>query len=446
MRQGHCLQFKLAELPVSLKYLVLALIVLAPSHLNSGVMYGPIADDPLVDLTLVDAMTLAVKNHPSMSAKRSEVVAAKSDLSAAKLSAFPELSFSSQAIYNDENTRVLTLSQPIWAGGQIAAGIDLAEAIVEVAEGEMNSQESLIIAEAVAAFFNLAAADEKLSLYQSNIEEHERLVGVITRRSLAQTSPEIDVMLAKARLAQARSQEAQIQTNFLVAKAELEQLLGQQITSVKFGSGEGSVFDYLGRPLVELESKAVSYSPKLDVLTASVERAEANVKLVSAEGKPKIALGYEKRYGDILLGQETEQIYLGLNYQPGAGFSSAKRLSSAKSRKQTALMDRAAGEREIRRDVQILFMQHRSAEEQVKTSRELVSATAEVVSSYLRQYSVGKKSWLDALNAQRESVQARDALINFELGYFRSGIQLLALLGMIDGHGYAAKSEWNIKR
>ena len=30
-------------------------------------------------------------------------------------------------------------------------------------------------------------------------------------------------------------------------------------------------------------------------------------------------------------------------------------------------------------------------------------------------------------------MQARDALINFELSYSRSGIQLMVLLGLIDG-------------
>jgi outer membrane protein TolC len=58
----------------------------------------------------------------------------------------------------------------------------------------------------------------------------------------------------------------------------------------------------------------------------------------------------------------------------------------------------------------------------------------------LRQYAVGKKSWLDALNAQRESVQARDALINFELSFARSGIQILVLLGMINGDGFTPYS------
>lgn len=440
MYRKYCLRLQQARLVISMRHLIIVLFVLTSNQVFSNAVSELPSDEPYLALSLLDTVTLAVKNHPSIKAKVREVVATESDLSAAKLNTFPELSFSSQAVYNNENTRVLTLSQPIWAGGQLKATIEQAKALVDAAKGEMKSQESIIINETVAAFFNFVAADKKLSLYQANIEEHERLVGVITRRSSAQLSPEIDVMLAKARLAQAQSQEAQIRTNRHIARAELEQLLGQPVSSVESSGNEDRFFDILTKPLDELEAKAINYSPELDVLTAAVRRAEADIRLASAEGKPKVALGYEKRFGEVLFGQEREQIYLGLNYQPGAGFSSGKRLSSAKSRKHSVAMDKAAAERQVRRDLQVLFMQHRSAQDQIMTSVDLVQAAGEVVSSYLRQYAVGKKSWLDALNAQRESVQARDALINFELSFARSGIQILVLLGMINGDGFTPYS------
>jgi outer membrane protein, adhesin transport system len=45
------------------------------------------------------------------------------------------------------------------------------------------------------------------------------------------------------------------------------------------------------------------------------------------------------------------------------------------------------------------------------------------VDSYLRQFRVGKKSWLDVLNVQRERVQAAASLIDLEyplqLAHFR---------------------------
>jgi adhesin transport system outer membrane protein len=230
MYRKYCLRLQQARLVISMRHLIIVLFVLTSNQVFSNAVSELPSDEPYLALSLLDTVTLAVKNHPSIKAKVREVVATESDLSAAKLNTFPELSFSSQAVYNNENTRVLTLSQPIWAGGQLKATIEQAKALVDAAKGEMKSQESIIINETVAAFFNFVAADKKLSLYQANIEEHERLVGVITRRSSAQISPEIDVMLAKARLAQAQSQEAQIRTNRHIARAELEQLLGQPVS------------------------------------------------------------------------------------------------------------------------------------------------------------------------------------------------------------------------
>ena len=55
-----------------------------------------------------------------------------------------------------------------------------------------------------------------------------------------------------------------------------------------------------------------------------------------------------------------------------------------------------------------------------------------MVDSYLRQYAVGKKSWLDVLNAQREATQARNTLVDFEVLYLTSLYRLNILLNEIN--------------
>ena len=96
------------------------------------------ADPDLGRLSLDDAVDLALGYHPLLKAKKSEVSAAESDLAAAKWGAFPQVSLSSQTILNDENTRVLNVSQPIWAGGQISGNIDLASAVYSETEAVLN--------------------------------------------------------------------------------------------------------------------------------------------------------------------------------------------------------------------------------------------------------------------------------------------------------------------
>jgi adhesin transport system outer membrane protein len=55
-----------------------------------------------------------------------------------------------------------------------------------------------------------------------------------------------------------------------------------------------------------------------------------------------------------------------------------------------------------------------------------------VVASYLRQYQVGRKTWLDVLNAQRESTQARYSLVDLDWGIQGVQLRLLLLAGVVD--------------
>lgn len=64
-------------------------------------------------------------------------------------------------------------------------------------------------------------------------------------------------------------------------------------------------------------------------------------------------------------------------------------------------------EREVRNTVQKLWSAYHTYVRQADVLADLVTASKSVVDSYLRQYIVGRKSWLDVMNAQREWTSAR---------------------------------------
>lgn len=71
--------------------------------------------------------------------------------------------------------------------------------------------------------------------------------------------------------------------------------------------------------------------------------------------------------------------------------------------------------RQLEQLVHNSFAEWKALEQQQPSSRALVHATNEVVASYLRQYQIGRKNWLDVLNALRESVQAGHTAADIEL-------------------------------
>jgi adhesin transport system outer membrane protein len=66
----------------------------------------------------------------------------------------------------------------------------------------------------------------------------------------------------------------------------------------------------------------------------------------------------------------------------------------------------------------------KSQQMQLKDLRDQVAATTEVFDSSIRQYSVGRKTWVDVLNAQREVSQSRYAQADAEWGYLRSALRV----------------------
>ena len=78
---------------------------------------------------------------------------------------------------------------------------------------------------------------------------------------------------------------------------------------------------------------------------------------------------------------------------------------------------------------------------QLLPTKLLVESTSEVMESYLRQYTVGRKSWLDVLNAQRELVQARQALADHEAMVSMASYKIQILVGAVNKNTVVGKSD-----
>jgi adhesin transport system outer membrane protein len=309
----------------------------------------------------------------------------------------------------------------------------------------LNVEIKSIILSTSQAFFEVLLSGEKLKIAENNLQEHSKLVKIIQRRFHAKTSPEVDVMLASARLAQAKSQVSQTKVGQETAWTKLTQLIGVRPHALLVPETQETL-SVLGEfALKDLKVMTQDYSPDIRALSADVKKNQASVKVAKSVARPKISLGYEKRYGELLLGQEQEQMFLGIDFQPGAGLSSRRQLSAAKMRVDSSRSNLRALSLETNQAVEILYQQHLSSKSQIETTRVLVEAMSKVVASYLRQYTVGRKSWLDVLNSQRELFQAENALVDFRLQNVVTGYKLLAEAGILQSAHLVKSSNGDLK-
>ena len=378
-------------------------------------------------LSINQALSTALEFHPLILSRRGDYEASRSDLDAARWSRFPSISSAAQTALDGLDQTSAGIIQPIWSGGRLSGQVESALARSKMALADVDGARQIVLTDTANSFLELTRALIKKDIAQSNVVEHQRLFEIIQRRALAATSPDVDVQLADARLSYAKSQELQVASSKQIARSQLEQLIGIEVHDIKLPSEPKMAIELLS----ELENAAIAYSPTLRQLRSKSKNLKAEVKVASSVLYPQVSLGYERQFGELLFAQEREQIFLSVEFQPGAGMSARALTSAANSRLKANHNEIEAAERELRRQVQIAWQEREAARGQLLPSRRLVSATKEVVESYLRQYTVGRKSWLDVLNAQREFVQAEFTLSDYRVLLLNSSYRLQILSGSL---------------
>ena len=379
-------------------------------------------------LSVDDALILALDSHPLILSAEAQYRAAKSDLSVARWSRFPTVGASGQESTTDIKQESTTATMPLWLGGRINAEIDLAKSQRDSSSYGISEAQQTVMLEAVGLFFDHLKAEKKLQIADDNVAEHQRLFDIIERRVKASTSPDVDNMLALARLQYAKSAQIQAKSSLDVSRSSLELLVRQPVAAVQ-GVSHAQPLDL---SLQQTVSLGLQVSPRVSRIAAEATGLDAGIKSAKSALYPQVSLGYEKRYGELLNGQVEEESFVSVQFTPGAGLSVASSISAAKQRKQSALDNLEAEKRQLRRQINATWSEYTAASFQLAPSKELVRATSSVVDSYLRQYAVGKKSWLDVLNAQRESTQAKNTLVDYEMFYLTSLYRLRILINQIN--------------
>ena len=211
------------------KKLLLFLFCLGFSSLTYASIDNPVYSALSVDQALVSAL----KTHPLILSAEGQYKAAKSDLSSSRWSRFPTIATGTQESSDKIKQDTTTVNLPLWAGGRINADIDLAKSRRDGALSGVSEAKQTVMLETVAVFFDYFKSEKKLSIANENVDEHQRLYEIIERRVKADTSPDVDAMLALARLQSARSAKIQSQNNRNITKSSLELLVNKPIYSVQ---------------------------------------------------------------------------------------------------------------------------------------------------------------------------------------------------------------------
>lgn len=374
-------------------------------------------------MSLQEALQIAVDTHPSVAAKKNELMGSENRLDASKWQRFPGVSAQSTAgQINNTAVSTVRIEQPLWTGGRITADIDSATAKVSASESAVQESEQAILIRTASAFSEIVRLQARISAADENVDEHQRLLDLIQRRADSQISPKSEAIMARARLAQAKSERIQFWTLATNAKADLAQIVGQRadhllvpkVNLIPFAS------------LEEVIDAAITYSPQMRRLVAEVQSSDADVQSKKSVLWPQLSARYEHLWG----GTPVNDIaYLAVTYQPGAGLSALSSIKEAESRRNAADLSRESTKKDIVDKIRSDWNQMSASQSEAEVLGELVESTRGVYESFVRQYAAGRKTWVEVLNARREATQARYSLADAQWNGFLAGVRMEVATG-----------------
>ncbi len=392
----------------------------APGRLARIGTAGPVSLARLLEAT--------VSVHPSVRAKQGELQAAGFDLDGANWGWFPTVSSEVQA---DDGSRAaaVQVQQPLWTGGRVPGQIDLATANREAASAAVIEAEQQVMLSVGTSFYEFLRQQARIEIARSNEAEHSKLLEMIRRRVRAEVSPQADQTLAAARFQQALAERLQFERALEAARVSLEQLSG-----ISLSGGLRAPERLPGVPGSEFEAldAAIDFSAERRRFQALVVASRAQIDVTRAGTRPTVFAAVRQQLGTLPFGVDRTRAFLGLEFKPGPGLSSLTAVQAAAARVEASEEAVVVHERQLAQQVRAAWLDLQAQTLQLEPSRAISSSTDEVVASYLRQYQVGRKTWLDVLNAQRETTQARYTLADLEAGIQSAHLRLLMLSGRID--------------
>lgn len=410
------------------------LLLTLSSLLFTGLTYAAGHDYAAVPLS--EVVTLALRNHPQIRAEKEELEAAQQDLGSARWARFPTFGVDGRHTENSSKTSSLRVEQPLWSGGRISGQIALAHAGVSLRQSHVEAAQLSITEEVMKTYFDVLRLERKRRVAMDNEDEHILLVQTMRNRVSAAVSPQADLILVESRLSQAVTTRLQVQRELHVARDRLNELTGSHLGSLQLVAPED--FDNQLR-LSEWQQLVMQYSPERRNVIAEIDQSRSQRKLARAQSLPTVVLGHEERLADLdYSGQERGVNYIAVNMQLGAGLSSVSAVRAAARREQAARQRLLAREIQVRNQVQNVWAEIEALQNQLPSVIDSTRGASQIVESYLRQFQVGKKSWLDVLNVQREKAQAFYSLADTELGLTSAKFRLLAMAGMyqnVEGKG-----------
>lgn len=381
-----------------------------------------VESDDDAPLQLGQLLKRVFETHPQVQQAISEVEATRFTIDSARAGYYPYLQV--QSAISDkpaDGSSTLSVVQPLWDGGLTGARVTEAKRRRDVAFASLTQARLSLSQDTLSAAFDILGADAQIALWDQYMDELKASQATMERRAKNGVSPESDVQTVGVRLSQAESGRETSRATRISARSRLSSLISGPPPPLAWPNAEARLRpDDLGGLL-----DRVDLHPSMQVDRENIDVQKAVAKGTKASIWPQLSLQHRQQIDGARFDPSNDATLLVLQYQTTSGlraFQGAKaeqaKVNAAESRLNAT---RASLQAQFRSDsAQLLALAT-----QIASQERSAKASTELVDSYRRQFEVGRKSWLELLNAQREAHDSRVQFANLKRNYWQTNSRLV---------------------
>ncbi|WP_313434500.1 TolC family outer membrane protein [Novosphingobium sp.] len=405
---------------------------------------------PALADTLRDALVAAYQTNPTLESARAQQRATDEGVPIARAPGLPSLSTTETFVRNvkqSENSltapsKIFTadgqLGVPIYSGGSVKNGVKAAKIRVLAGQADLRATEASVFSQVVAAYMDVIRTEAIVGLNRKNVS--------VLETNLQATSDRFEIGdLTRTDVAQSQSRLAVAQGDLRTAEANL---VSARETYIRFVGHAPEVLE-APPPLPSLpaspeEAATIALDSNPDLIGAR-ERSRAADKDIDVAGAgrlPTLSLfgqgTYNNYFNTLARGAVNANISQSdSSAQAGARLSiplfqgglPAARRRQAQATASATMEQEIATERDVIAQVRSAYTSYVASNDLIRTSQVAVDATTLSLEGVRAENSVGNRTILDILDAERELLNAQVTLVTARRNAYVAGFTLLAAMG-----------------
>ncbi|WP_420405764.1 TolC family outer membrane protein [Nisaea sp.] len=397
--------------------------------------------------TLEEAFVEAYRNNPSLNAARALLRQTNEQAPQARGGWRPTITFTGSAGYTDvkqaSNGRTLLndssqprsvglqASQPVYTFGRVKARVEAADATIESQRAQLFQTEQDTFVSTATAYMAVIRERETLKLRRDNLRSlQEQLVATRERFTINDVT-RTDVAQAESSVAAAEANVTRSEASLAQAEASFARVVGFPPRNLEFPDMPA------GLPASKSMAIEAAKDGNFTVLSARFAEAAAARQIEAAQSDllPSVDLVSSLDHSENSSGGDNENFAASISlrltvplYQSGVTYSKAREARENHNRLRLTTLDQ---ERSATEGTESAYESLRGNQSQFASLEAQIEAAAIALEGVRNEASVGARTVIDVLDAERTLLNARIRLVQASYDVHVASYRLLAAMGRL---------------